>query len=153
MRPDVSVDNLSIPGARGQNGGVPGRGAHASVVAGEGPHAFLTGQVPQEHTAAAGAHRDVVAGGRGGHTRDGVRVAEVAQLGDLGGAGVPHVDRAGQAYHQVVGLGPVQEVQVEVVCEGGRVQDLVGRLWDTPGGKQGLVEVRAGKSAGFVLFA
>lgn len=57
---------------------------------------------------------------------------EFAELGDFGGVGVPEVDAVAEAHCQLVGGAPVDEVQVEIVLEGGSVEHLARHLVDLP---------------------
>jgi hypothetical protein len=55
---------------------------------------------------------------------------ELAQLLHTGVKGVPNVHTRAESHRQHVGLGPVNQVEVEVITQGGSVQNFVRFLWD-----------------------
>lgn len=78
---------------------------------------------------------------------------QIAELGDLAIGRGPEVDAGAEADGEHVLRGPVDEVEIEVVLQGGRVQDLMRRFGDLPGwllrrrrvsGSRGAVMVRGG---------
>lgn len=68
-----------------------------------------------------------------GNAGDGVFLAEVAELGDFAGVGVPHVHTRAETDTEDVGAAPVHEVEVKVVGELGGVQNFVRDFAYSPG--------------------
>ncbi len=66
--------------------------------------------------------------------------AEVGQMFDFRSPSVPNIDRIAQGHCHVVHARPIDGVEVEVVDQGGSVQDTVGLRGDEPSG--GLLNAR-----------
>ena len=128
--------------ARAEHVRVPGQGADARHMRAHLPHAHHLVDVPELDDVARVAHGqhvallyprhrgDVVGGGGGGRrclfattTR---RLVHGEQLRDLLGARVPDEELATERHRQVVRRRPVDQIQIEVVAQIGRVQYLVG---------------------------
>lgn len=130
--PQVAVQDGLVARASAQDGGVPGYRANPVGVSVHHSHPLHFIDVPDLHFSAVGAQREqrplLGPGDRGGRVRD----AQVAQLGDLGVLGVPEVDAGGEPDGQVILGGPVDEVEVVVVLQGGCIQHFAWQLVDLP---------------------
>ena len=109
---------------------IPGERAHARIVTAQGTHLLEPAHVPDLNLGVVGADGDVLAVAAPLHAGDvivtvvGIRLA---QLLDVAAVGVPQVHHAAQRHRDLVGGSPVDEVQVVVVDELGRVEDPLGR--------------------------
>lgn len=99
---------------------------------------------PHLHAPAVAAHRQVRAPLAPRHAAHRVGRRQITKLCDLGGAGGPQVDARPQAHGQHVLAGPVHQVEVEIILQGGRVQHLQKRGGGTRFGK--LISWRSGAS-------
>ena len=91
---------------------------------------FLLGHIPYLYRSRVRAHIEIVSSAAPANRSNGVIGAHIVQLLDLVATGRPDIHCAGEAHRQVVVLGPVNEVQVEVVLEVGGVKDLVRQFGD-----------------------
>lgn len=126
----VPLQDRLVFGARTQNTIAPGYATYSSLVSLEHSEEFLLVDVPDLHDAAIRPNREVLsplAPADGGHGVPGA-ACQLVKLGHLAIAGGPDIDAIGEADSQVVGRGPVHQIQVEVVLEGRRVEHLVGDL-------------------------
>lgn len=65
------------------------------------------------------------------HRRDLIVDAfELAQLLHTGVKGVPHVYTRAESHRQHIGLGPIDQVEIEIITQGGGIKHFVGFLWD-----------------------
>ena len=124
-----------VPGAGGELRTVPRQGADARVVALQGTHLLQPTHVPNLNLGVVGADGDVLtvlAPLHAGHVVVAVVGIRLAQLLDVAAVRVPQVNRAPERHGHLVGGSPVDEVQVVVVDELGRVQDPLGGGRDVP---------------------
>mmetsp|Transcript_26655 Transcript_26655/g.84844 ORF Transcript_26655/g.84844 Transcript_26655/m.84844 type:complete len:297 (-) Transcript_26655:20-910(-) len=140
--PDISLENKAVSAARRQHVGVPRHGADARCVAAHHANLLALDCVPDLHLAVVGSHGEVHTSLRPRHGRDAIVGAEVAQLGDLARAGAPQINARAQADRENVHGGPVHQVEIEVVLQRRRVQDLEWRFCDLA-----LCAPRAGEKA------
>ena len=125
----VAVVDESVSRARRQDVGVPGEGANPGGVAFHGPQTTGSFGIPYLNMAVAGANGEMCAFLDPRHARDGVLV-EGAEFGDAAALGVPHVDAGAESDTNDVCAAPVDKVEVKVVGQLGRVEDLEGNLDD-----------------------
>ena len=97
----------------------------------KGAHHLILVHVPDFRDALVRADGHVIALVAPGDARHFVVIVNFAEPRHLGGAGGPDVHTAVQANRQNVLAAPVDEVQVEVIADVGRVENLVGCLGDT----------------------
>lgn len=129
--PQIPIQNILIPGARTEiHGVIPGYTAHAAHMADHRPDLGNFLGIPQLHLARIGPYGQQIILLGPGRSRDHIVETHLAELADSAGHGVPHVDAGVEADRQDVLLGPVDEVQVEVVLQGGGVQHLYRRFVD-----------------------
>jgi len=88
--------------------------------------------VPDLHLAVERAHRQVTATLTPRDRGDLVNIAEVDELIDTAGVGVPDVDTLAESHCQLVRLAPVHQVQVEVITQVGRIKYTEGLLGNLP---------------------
>lgn len=133
-RTDVPLQDDTVTAAGRELLGVPGQRPHTRRVALQHRQLLAGRRVPDLHEALVCAHGHQVP--PLGPAHRGHRVAfhrEVTQPGHLAGARAPQVDAGAQAHAEHVERGPVDQVQVEVVLQLGRVQHLERDLRDLPG--------------------
>lgn len=127
--PDVPHHHAPVPRAAGQNAIAPGHRAHPCGVSAVLADSAAPGCVPELDGALAGAHCEVSALGVPVEAGDGVR-SELAELEDTVVGGVPEVEGGVEGDREYVEGGPLEQVEVEVVLQVGRVQHLEGHLAD-----------------------
>mmetsp|Transcript_63313 Transcript_63313/g.181645 ORF Transcript_63313/g.181645 Transcript_63313/m.181645 type:complete len:360 (+) Transcript_63313:650-1729(+) len=131
--PHVPVQDVVVSAACAQDGAVPRHGAYATSVPRHRPQLAALGGVPYLHLPFVGAHRQMSPSLRPTDRGDGILGPKVAELGHPAGASIPEVHTTAQADAQEVGRRPIDQVQVEVVLQLWRIQDLERDLGDFPG--------------------
>mmetsp|Transcript_31408 Transcript_31408/g.59737 ORF Transcript_31408/g.59737 Transcript_31408/m.59737 type:complete len:488 (-) Transcript_31408:17-1480(-) len=145
IRPRIAEVDEPIARSRREEGGMsggrsarapasrelPGERADAGRVSRHGAHELRRGCVPELDVAAGAADGEVTSALAPRDGGDGVLGGtQIAELGDAGGGGAPEVDAASESDGEDVLGGPVDEVEVKVVLERRRVEDLCGHLGD-----------------------
>mmetsp|Transcript_2036 Transcript_2036/g.8157 ORF Transcript_2036/g.8157 Transcript_2036/m.8157 type:complete len:316 (+) Transcript_2036:580-1527(+) len=124
-----------VPAACGELRAIPRERADAGVVTAQGTHLLEPAHVPDLNLGVVGADGDVLAVAAPLHAGDvivtvvGIRLA---QLLDVAAVRVPEVHHASERHGDLVGGSPVDEVQVVVVDELGRVEDPLRCGGDVP---------------------
>ena len=132
-RADVALQDEAVAAARRQDVPVPGQSADPGRVALQRVDLLVGRHVPDLDVPFVGAHGNQVAADPVGPGHGSHRVAvlrEVAEPGDLAGAGAPQVDGRAEPDGEHVLRRPVDQVEVEVVLQLGSVQHLEGDLRD-----------------------
>lgn len=97
------------------------------------PNPFTARAIPNLDIAKAGADGKIGAFSGPVHSADAVPGPQIAELGDLAIGSRPEVDAIPEADGERVLRRPVDKIEVEVVLQRRRVQDLVRGLGDLPG--------------------
>lgn len=112
---------------------VPRHSTNARAVTANGAEQLVCLGIPNLDRARVTADRQMWALLLPGDAGDDIRAAGmIAELGHFGRGGAPEIDTAAEAYAEKVGLGPVYEVEVEVVCEIGSIKHLERHLAEGP---------------------
>ena len=130
VRAEVAVEDVLVAAAGAEEHVRPGEGADARLVPGERGDLLELDGVVDLDVAEGRADGEVVAARVPGDGGGLVGEPEVAELDDLVRGGAPEVDAGRERDGEHVLARPVDEVQVEVVLQGGRVEHLEGDLRD-----------------------